>query len=87
MVRENIIAPSLTTEKFTEVIAPSQMTFKQAKDVRDGRLTLWVAGYCSYDDVFGQRRTHRFLQRFVPVIPGIRYVLQAYDYKHYNISD
>jgi hypothetical protein len=87
VVRENIIAPSLTTEEFTEIITGTQMTFKQAKDIRDGRLTLWVAGYCSYDDVFGQRRTHRFLQRFVPVIPRIRYVLQAYDYEHYNKSD
>jgi hypothetical protein len=87
VVKENIIGPGQSTEEFMEVIRPSQMTFAQAKAVWDGNGSIWVAGYVSYDDVFDERRVHRFFQRFVAVVPRDRYVLQAVDFKHYNKSD
>jgi hypothetical protein len=85
VIKENIIGPGQSTETFTEVMR-LQMTLGQAKKVRDGGGTIWVAGYVSYDDVFGERRVHRFFQRLVCLMPRERYVLQAYDFRHHNES-
>jgi hypothetical protein len=85
-VKENIIGPDKTTEEIGEAITGASLTLGQAKKVRDGTGTIWLYGYVIYDDVFGERQTHRFFQRLVPVIPRTRYVLQAYDHKHYNRS-
>jgi hypothetical protein len=87
IVNENIVGADKTTETFMEVITPPEMTLGMAKKVRDGGGNIWIYGYAIYDDVFGERQTHRFFQRLVCVIPRARYVLQAYDYKHYNISN
>jgi hypothetical protein len=86
VVKENIIAANETSELFTQVIQPSQMTLGQAKRVRTGETYIWVYGYASYDDVFGSRQVHRFLQRLIAIGPGFRYVLQSYDHCHYNVS-
>jgi hypothetical protein len=85
VVNENIIGVDQTTEEFSEVISGTQMTLGMAKKVRDGIATIWIFGYASYDDVFGERQTHRFFQRLVRV-GHYRYALQAYDHKHYNHS-
>jgi hypothetical protein len=84
VVNENIIAADELTEKFGTIIN-GQMTMAQAKKVRSGGGNIWVFGSVDYDDVFGERQTHRFFQRLVRV-SQFRYVLQAYDYKHYNRS-
>jgi hypothetical protein len=85
IVKDNIIAPEKVSELF-DVILREQMTFGMAKKVKDGAPNIWIYGYASYDDVFGERQTHRFFQRLVCVSGGFAYVLQAYDYKHYNVS-
>jgi hypothetical protein len=84
VVDENIIEAGQITEPFAEVIS-GQMTLGMAKKVMAGVGHIWVFGYASYDDVFGGRQTHRFLQRLIRVGLG-RYVLQAYDHRHYNES-
>jgi hypothetical protein len=85
IVKQDVVAPNQSSETFTEMIGA--MTMGQAKKIRDGLLTIWIAGYVIYDDVFGERRTHRFLRRWVAWMPRIRFILQSYDYKHYNLSD
>jgi hypothetical protein len=84
VVNENIIAPGDHTEKFGTLMS-GQMTMAQAEKIRTGESNIWIYGYASYEDVFGQGQVHRFFQRLVRV-NQFRYVLQAYDYKHYNYS-
>jgi hypothetical protein len=84
VVMENIIAPGDSTEKFGTLIS-GLLTMAQAKNVRDGAGTIWVFGTIGYDDVFGVRQRHNFFQRLARV-SQFRYVLQAYDYEHYNRS-
>ena len=84
VVMANVIPPNAVTENFATVQGP--ITLGQAKQVKRGTANIWIFGYVIYDDVFDQRHTHRFFQRFVPVSSGFRYVLQSYDYKHYNRS-
>ena len=86
VVTENIIGPNQTTETFTEMITGQVMTFGQAKKVKDGNGSIWVAGYASYHDVFGEQRMHRFFQRLVR-LGEWQYFLQAYDFQHYNVSN
>jgi hypothetical protein len=85
VVMENIVGPGDVTGKFGTMIS-GQMMISQAEKVRRGEGTLWIFGYVSYDDVFGERHIHRFFQRLVRVGDGSRFVLQAYDYRHYNFS-
>jgi hypothetical protein len=86
VVMENIIAPGDLTQKFGTLIN-GQLTMAQAIKVRRGEGTLWVFGKITYDDVFGERQTHRYFQRLVRIGQiGMRYVLQSYDHEHYNRS-
>jgi hypothetical protein len=85
VVMDNIIGTERSTEGFGTLIT-GQMTMAQAKKVRSGEGNVWIFGYVSYDDVFGERQVHRFFQRLVCVIHHARYVLQAYDHRHYNSS-
>lgn len=84
VVNKNIIGPGDESEQFGTLIT-GQITMAQAIKVRDGAANIWVYGYASYIDVFGNRQIHRFFQRLVRV-QQFRYVLQSYDYKHYNQS-
>lgn len=84
VVMENIIAPGKQTEKFGTLIA-GLINMRQAKKVRSGEGTIWVFGKIGYEDVFGERQIHRFFHRVV-CVSEFRYVLQAYDHKHYNRS-
>ena len=68
------------------MITGQVMTFGQAKKVKDGNGSIWVAGYASYHDVFGEQRMHRFFQRLVR-LGEWQYFLQAYDFQHYNVSN
>jgi hypothetical protein len=87
VVTDNIISYDQSSEEFTEVINGAQMTIGMAKKVRRGEAHIWIFGRADYDDIFGERRTHRFFQRLVGVGHGrYRFVLQSYDYKHYNKS-
>jgi hypothetical protein len=81
---ENMIAAGEFSESFGEVIS-GMMTMTQAKKVRSGRGTIWIFGYANYEDVFGERQVHSFFQRLIPA-SQFRYILQPYDYKHYNRS-
>jgi hypothetical protein len=83
VVNKNIVGPGDDSEKFGAVFG--QMTMAQAIKVKDGPANIWVYGYVTYDDVFGKRQIHRFFQRLVRV-SQFQYVLQSYDYKHYNQS-
>jgi hypothetical protein len=87
VVRDNIVAYEQSTEDFTEVVSGIQMTMGEAKKVRSGEGHIWIFGYAIYDDIFGERHTHRFFQRLVSVdVDRCRFVLQSYDHKHYNRS-
>lgn len=85
VVNENIIASGDSTENFPTIINGA-ISLGKAKKVKSGEANIWIFGYVSYDDVFCQRQTHRFFQRFVAISDGFRYVLQSYDDKHYNSS-
>jgi hypothetical protein len=85
VVKANIIAAGDTTENFPTVINGA-ITLGQAKKVKRGEANIWIFGYIIYDDVFGERQTHRFFQRLVAIGSGFRYVLQSYDHKWYNRS-
>ncbi len=82
-VNANIVAAGEISENFSAVQA---ITLGNAKKAKRGEGHIWIYGKAIYDDVFGETHTHRFLQRLVPVNGGFRYVLQSYDYKHYNRS-
>lgn len=84
VVMENIIAPGDSTEKFGTLIS-GLLSMAEAKNVREGKGTIWVFGTIGYDDVFGKRQRHNFFQRLARV-SQFRYVLQAYDHEHYNRS-
>jgi hypothetical protein len=81
---ENMIAAGEVSKNFGQVIS-GQMTMRRAKKVRSGEGTIWIFGYAIYDDVFGKTQTHRFLQRLI-CVSQFQYILQPYDYKHYNQS-
>lgn len=83
-IGENMIAAGDTTDGFGEVIS-DQMTIRKAKELISGRANIWIYGYMNYEDVFGKTHTHRFFQRLISV-GSYRYILQPYDYKHYNQS-
>ncbi len=85
VVTDNIIAPGDSTENFATVINGA-ITLGEAKKVKRGQANIWIFGYILYFDVFGEHHIHRFFQRLVPISGGFRYVLQAYDHKHYNSS-
>jgi hypothetical protein len=84
VVNKNIIGPGDESHEFGTVIT-GQMTMAQAIKVKDGAANIWAYGYVTYDDIFGNRQTHRFFQRLVRV-SQFHYVLQSYDHKHYNQS-
>jgi uncharacterized membrane protein len=84
VVKENIVAADQTTEDFPLQMT-GQMTLGMAKRMQKGWGNLWVYGRVFYDDVFGERRIHGFLQRYVR-ISDYRFVLQSYDHEHYNVS-
>ena len=84
IVMANVVASGDSTEDFATVEGP--ITLRQAKKIKSGEANIWIFGYVIYDDVFGERHTHRYFQRLVSVSSGFRYVLQSYDYKHYNRS-
>jgi hypothetical protein len=84
IVNANVIAAGDLTEDFGTQMT-GQFTVGMGKKIRDGAPHLWIFGYVAYDDVFGERQIHRFLQRLV--CTGRRqYALQSYDYEHYNRS-
>jgi hypothetical protein len=64
VVKNNIIAPNELTESFM-VAMTGGITLGDAKKVRNGSGNIWIWGYISYDDVFGERQTHRFFQRYI----------------------
>jgi len=84
VVKENIIASDQVTEDFP-LQMNGQMTIGMAKRMQKGWGNLWIYGQVFYEDVFSQRRVHRFLQRYIR-ISDYRFVLQAYDHEYYNRS-
>jgi hypothetical protein len=80
-----VIEPGSETITFTAEMK-RQISLGELESIRLGQRTFWLAGRIDYEDVFGQRRTHRFYQRYVRLKDGLRFGLQSFEFEQYNRS-